>query len=91
MKQREQRETAARQVYDLYWDSYLNGNGQAFDSTLDDDFEMIGTSETEIAHGKSAGLDFFKAQVKEIAGKADLRNRKIKAVPVEGPALTRTG
>ncbi len=87
MKQREKRETAARQVYDLYWDSYLNGNGQAFASTLDDAFEMIGTSETEIAHGKSEGLEFFNAQMHEIGGKASLRNRKIKAVPVEGLIL----
>jgi len=74
-------------VYDLYWESYLNGDEKAFTSTLDDAFEMIGTSETEIAHGKSEGLEFFNAQVREIGGKATLRNRNIKAVPVEGLIL----
>ncbi|MHC1777744.1 MAG: ATP-binding protein [Lentimicrobium sp.] len=83
MKQREQRETAARQVYELYWESYLNGDESAFASTLDENFEMIGTSETEIAHGKSEGLEFFNAQVREIGGKAALRNRKIQTVQVE--------
>jgi hypothetical protein len=83
MKQSKEREAEARKVYELYWESYLSGDEKTFAATLDDAFEMIGTSESEIAHGKAAGLDFVKTQVEEIAGKAELRNRKIKAVPVE--------
>ena len=87
MKQSKEREAEARKVYELYWESYLSGDEKTFAATLDDAFEMIGTSESEIAHGKAAGLDFVRTQVEEIGGKAELRNRKIKAVPVEGLIL----
>ena len=87
MKQSKEREAEARKVYELYWESYLSGDEKTFAATLDDAFEMIGTSESEIAHGKEEGLDFVKTQVEEIAGKAELRNRKIKAVPVDGLIL----
>lgn len=50
---------AARKVYESYWDSYLKGDLETFASTLDEDYEMVGTSESEVAHNKSEGIAFF--------------------------------
>ena len=54
------REASALKVYHEFWDSYLKGNIPTFSSTLDEDFEMIGTSETEVCHNKAEGIAFFK-------------------------------
>jgi hypothetical protein len=82
MKLTEHQITEARNVYNLYWDSYLAGDVDAFASTLDENYEMIGTSEVEIAHNKAEGIAFFKSQMQEMAGKAEMRNRQISAKPV---------
>ncbi|MBU1369036.1 MAG: nuclear transport factor 2 family protein, partial [Bacteroidetes bacterium] len=74
---------AASKVYATYWDSYTKGDLETFASTLDDNYEMIGTSEAEVCHTKAGGIAFLKAQIAEIDGKADLRNRQIKVVPVD--------
>ncbi len=82
MKRNNQREAEARKVYDQYWESYLNGDQVTFASTLDDAFEMIGTSESEICHNKAEGIAFYNAQMRETVGKVEMRNRMITTVPV---------
>jgi hypothetical protein len=72
----------ARNVYELYWVSYQKGDVDTFASTLHDNYEMIGTSESEVAHNKAEGIEFFKGQIDEIVGKAEMRNRQINAMPV---------
>jgi len=74
---------AARKVYETYWDSYTKGDPEIFATTLDETYEMIGTSETEVCHTKTEGIEFLKAQIAEIVGKAELRNRQVKVVPVD--------
>jgi signal transduction histidine kinase len=71
------REASALKVYHEFWDSYLKGSIPIFSSTLDENFEMIGTSETEVCHNKAEGIAFFKNQIEEIVGKAEMRNRNI--------------
>ena len=46
---------AAKKVYKSYWDSYMKGDLTTFASTLDEDFEMIGTSESEDACAEKMG------------------------------------
>jgi signal transduction histidine kinase len=77
MKTAKQRETDAREVYEHFWESYQKGDLECFASTLDDNFEMIGTSASEICHSKEEGVAFFKAQIEELVGKAEMRNRQI--------------
>ncbi|MFN3382973.1 MAG: nuclear transport factor 2 family protein, partial [Runella zeae] len=79
--------SSARKVYQTYWDSYQKGDLQTFASTLDDTFEMIGTSETEVCHSKTDGIEFLKAQLHEIVGKVEMRNRQIDVLPVENLML----
>jgi signal transduction histidine kinase len=78
----------ARKVYDLYWDSYQKGDVDTFAATLDDNFEMIGTSENEICHNKEEGIEFFKGQAEELIGSVEMRNRQINAIPVGDMVLT---
>jgi signal transduction histidine kinase len=77
----------ARNVYDLYWESYQKGDVDTLASTLHDNYEMIGTTESEICHNKAEGIEFFKGQAEEVVGKAEMRNRQINAMPVEGMVL----
>jgi hypothetical protein len=78
-----QRETAARKVYETYWESYASGDLETFASTLDETYEMIGTSETEVCHTKADGIDFLKGQIEEVVGKVEMRNRQIEVLPVD--------
>ncbi len=82
MPDNNQKIDAARKVYETYWDSYLKGDIETFASALDEQLELIGTSESEIAHSKSEGLVILEAQMHEVVGKAELRNRQIKVVPI---------
>ncbi len=81
------KQAEARKLYELYWESYLQGDLETFASTLDEEFEMIGTSEGEIAHSKSEGIEFYKAQMAEVVGKVEMRNRSISAKPLGGMVL----
>lgn len=82
-----QREAEARKTYELYWGSYASGDLDTFASTLDDNYEMIGTSGTEVCHSKADGIAFFKAQMEEVVGKAEMRNRQVDVLPVENLML----
>ena len=77
----------AKKIYETYWDSYTKGDLETFASTLDDTFEMIGTSETEVCHSKTDGIEFLKAQLHEVVGKVEMRNRQIDVIPVESLIL----
>ncbi len=87
MKLTKKQEQEARKVYEKYWDSYMKGDLKGFSSTLDEAFEMIGTSENEVCHSKADGIKFYKAQMKEMVGKAAMRNRRISVKPVNGMFL----
>jgi signal transduction histidine kinase len=87
MKLTDHQITEALKVYDFYWGSYLAGDVDAFASTLDENYEMIGTAEGEVAHNKAEGIAFFKSQMQEMAGKAEWRNRQISVKPMNGMVL----
>ncbi|SDA87499.1 His Kinase A (phospho-acceptor) domain-containing protein [Algoriphagus alkaliphilus] len=77
----------ARSIYELYWETYIRGDLKTFASTLDEDFEMIGTSESEVAQSKAEGIEFYKAQMAEVVGKVEMRNRQISAKPLNDMVL----
>jgi signal transduction histidine kinase len=83
MKTGKQPQSEALKVYHLYWDSYTKGDLETFASTLDETFEMIGTSESERCHTKADGIEFLKSQLHEIVGKVEMRNRQIDAITIE--------
>jgi signal transduction histidine kinase len=83
MKTGKQPQSEALKVYHLYWDSYTKGDLETFASTLDETFEMIGTSESERCHTKADGIEFLKSQLHEIVGKVEMRNRQIETITIE--------
>jgi signal transduction histidine kinase len=87
IQKKETQAQAARTVYETYWDSYTNGDLETFANTLDDTFEMIGTSESEVCHTKAEGIAFYKAQMQEVVGKVEMRNRQIDVIPVDSLML----
>ena len=87
MKITKQHIKEARKVYNLYWDSYQGGDLDAFASTLGEHFEMIGTSESEICHSKEDGIEFYKGQLEELVGKAEMRYRHINEIPHDDQVL----
>ncbi|RPA68676.1 hypothetical protein EF405_08860 [Cyclobacteriaceae bacterium YHN15] len=82
-----QREAEARKTYELYRGSFTSGDLETFAPTLDDNYEMIGTSESQICHSKAAGIEFYKAQMNEVVGKTEMRNRQINVLPEENLML----
>jgi len=87
MKLTRKTEKEVRQVYTAYWDNYFRGKVRAFASLLDDQFRLIGTSESEIIHNKAEAMRWFKAQTKEIVGKGELKKRKITLSALDGLVL----
>ncbi len=77
----------ALKAYHQYWDCYSNGDMEGFAAMLDEEFELIGTSETEVAHSKAEGLEFYNAQMFETVGKVDNRNRIISVKPINDLVL----
>jgi len=82
-----QQEAEARKVYEKYWDSYSKGDLETFSSILDESFELIGTSESEVCHSKAEGIEFYKSQMQETVGRVEMRNRSISIKPVHGMFL----
>lgn len=83
MKMEAARAKAAREVYERYWESYLAADVESFASTLDEQFQLIGTSETEICHNKADGIRFAKAQAREVIGHVEKRNRRLDEIAVD--------
>ncbi|WP_268033043.1 ATP-binding protein [Algoriphagus sp. PAP.12] len=77
----------ALDIYYRYWESYLTGNQEEFTDVIDDTYELIGTSESEICHNKAEGIDFFKSQKDEIVGVTEMRNRKVITKDLENMVL----
>ena len=87
MKLTKQKESEALKLYHLYWDSYIKGDLETFASTLHEAYDMIGTADSEVAHNKAEGIDYFKAQMQEVGGKSEWRNRQITAKPLKDMVL----
>lgn len=77
----------ALDIYYRYWESYLTGNQEEFTEVIDDAYELIGTSESEICHNKAEGIDFFKSQKDEIVGVTEMRNRRVITKDLENMVL----
>ena len=77
MKLNKKLEAEILKVYNAYWDSYFNGDMQAFASLLHENVQLIGSSENEVFNNKRSAMKFYKATAGQVAGKAGVRNRKI--------------
>jgi signal transduction histidine kinase/ketosteroid isomerase-like protein len=69
-------------VYQAFWNAYLSGNVKQFASLLTDDYEMIGTTEEEIFHGKAKAVKYMKATVSQIKGIVTAKNNDVQLIRV---------
>jgi len=65
-------------VYHAYWDSYLKGDMETMASFIADEFQVIGTTESEVFLDKQETLQFYEATADQISGKMEFRNRNIR-------------
>ncbi|MGB3154056.1 MAG: nuclear transport factor 2 family protein, partial [Chitinophagaceae bacterium] len=87
MKLNKKLEAEVIQVYNTWWDSYLNGDVKTYDSFLEDDFRFIGSAEAEAFLNRKEATKFFKTTAYQFAGKIEKRNSSIKIEPVDGLVL----
>ena len=60
--------------YNIWLDSYLNGDVTTYDSYFDDAYHFIGSTNNEEFLTRKATTKFFKKTAEQLAGKTDLRN-----------------
>jgi len=87
LKLNKQQETEVRKVYEAYFESFLSADLKTYDSVLDDDFRLIGTTEAEVFFNKKEAVNFLEATADQVAGNIELRNRIVKTEPVDGLIL----
>ena len=75
MKLTDQREREARRVIDAYWANYVKGDVEAMIPLLDDDYNQVGSAESEVFSTKKDAVRFLFDTIDEVAGKVELRNR----------------
>ena len=74
-------------AYQTYWQSYLQGDMKALASCMDESFQVIGSTEGEIFFSKKEAMTFYQSTADQIAGNAEMRNRRIEQTNVDGLVL----
>ncbi len=74
-------------AYNAYWEYYLHGDVTGLASMLDDHYTQIGSVEGEVFNNKTDAVNFVQSTIDQIAGKVDMRNRKITLETVEHSVL----
>ena len=83
MKLTKKLEAEIRKLYEVYWNSYINGDLETYASLLDEEFKFIGSTEAEPLLNKKDSLKLLDAVKEQMAGKAEFRNRNIKVELVD--------
>jgi serine phosphatase RsbU (regulator of sigma subunit)/DNA-directed RNA polymerase subunit N (RpoN/RPB10)/ketosteroid isomerase-like protein len=69
--------------YEAYFENYIKGNAEAISSMLDEDYNQIGSAESEVFFNKKDAVKFLYDTIDQVAGKTEIRNRILKVEPVE--------
>ena len=83
MKLTKKLEAEIRKLYEVYWNSYINGDMETYASLLDEEFKFIGSTEAEPLLNKKDSIKLLDAVKEQMAGKAEFRNRNIKVELVD--------
>jgi signal transduction histidine kinase len=75
------------EVYETYWDAYLNGDVKVFASMLEEKLQIFGSTRNEEFSSKTAAVKFYKTTSGQITGKTQFRNRKIRLMPVDNSII----
>src|SRR6185369_17591569 len=87
MKLTKKLEAEVLKVYNEIWDANLRGDIRTFASMLDENCHIIGSAAGEVFKNKKAAVKFYTATADEIAGKAEMRNRKISVTLVDSGVI----
>src|SRR5258706_4316449 len=82
MKLTKKLEAEILKVYNAYWDYYVKGDMKMFASILDENCHIVGSAKGEVFKNKKSAVKYYTATAHQIAGKADMRNRKISLMAV---------
>ena len=83
MKLSQQQETEARKAYEVYFESYIKGDITSIESMLENNYNQIGSAESEVFFNKEDALKFLHETIDQVAGKTEIRNRTIKVDPLK--------
>ena len=62
-------------VYNAYWDNYLEGDVEAMTILLADEYTQVGSADTEVFYTKKDAVNFLYETIDQVAGKLEMRNR----------------
>ncbi|HPG11746.1 MAG TPA: DUF3225 domain-containing protein, partial [Chitinophagaceae bacterium] len=74
-------------AYHAYWDAYLKGDMRTLSYWMHDSIQMIGSGRGEFFNNKRKTIEYYKSTADQVAGKADMRNRKITVMSVGNEIL----
>ena len=69
------------ETYHTYWNAYINGNMGLMASCMHEDCQVIGSGQGEVFKNKKETIDYYTATASQVAGKSEIRNRKITVQP----------
>ena len=69
-------EAEVLEVYEIWLNSYLNGDVKTYDLYLADNYHFIGSTDNEDFLNRTDTTKFFKATAEQLAGKVEIRNNK---------------
>ncbi len=78
MKLTKQQEAAILDVYEAYWGSLLNVDLETYIAVQDENFKLIGSTETEFFNNRKEAVKFLKDTADQVAGIIERRNPEIK-------------
>ena len=87
MKLSKQQEQAILKEYEVYFDSYINGDTETIVSMLEDDYIQIGSAETEVFFNKEDAVKFLNDTIDQVAGKTKIQNRYLRVDPLKNYVL----
>src|SRR6185503_1259298 len=87
MKLNKKLEAEILKAYKEYWSAYLKGDMRTMSYWMHDNIQMIGSGRGEFFENKKETIKYYKSTADQVAGKADMRNRKISLLPVGDQVL----
>ncbi len=87
MKLTTQVETEVNLVYNTYWKGLLSADLTTYANVLDENFKLIGSTESEMFFKSSDAIQFLDETADQVAGNIELRNRIIKTEAIDSLVL----
>ena len=87
MKLTKKLEAEILKAYNEYWNAYLKGDMRTMSYWMHDNIRMIGSGRGEVFENKKKTIKYYKSTADQVAGKADMRNRKISVLPIDDQIL----